>query len=355
MGVHLSKSKKVPMDHLVHWWRVVRTPRARDHVAVAGETLPTLILIATSADDVANLKADLPALEFWNAPPAPASPSIVYGAFTLNDDSIGSLFTLWQKSKLLRVAVIGEQDATTAALFAGQLKDPLSVVIVKGWPAGSGQALTRRLENVRRSTIPTAFAAWCSLTPHASALVLCGEDTRHLALQVPRACLKYRQMTLKTVANMMERWFWEMKDASVLFVETSFDESLSPALYGSGLQGVLRALVLDVRRTYDIVILTPSGDEQKFERLNHPRDQGWLTLILPSDCSASHTTVAASCAAQRPQSKTEHSFAQHPLMRDFRLGAQQKAMVYQRPLFHEDKVALHAHMEKMRRRAAFGR
>jgi hypothetical protein len=42
-------------------------------------------------------------------------------------------------------------------------------------------------------------------------------------------------------------------------------------------------------------------------------------------------------------------------MRDFRLGAQQKAMVYQRPLFHEDKVALHAHMEQMRRRAAFGR
>jgi hypothetical protein len=71
-----------------------------------------------------------------------------------------------------------------------------------------------------------------------------------------------------------------MKDVSVLFVETSFDESLSPALYGSGLQGILRALVLDVRRTYDIVILTPSGDEQKFERLNHPRDQEWFKVIL---------------------------------------------------------------------------
>jgi hypothetical protein len=217
--------------------------------------------------------------------------------------------------------------------------------------SGSGQ-----LETVRRSRIPDAFAAWCSVTPHASALVLCGEETHHLALQVPRARLKYRQMTLKTVANMMERWFWEMKDASVLFVETSFDESLSPALYGSGLQGVLRALVLDERRTYDIVILTPSGDEQKFERLNHPRDQGWLTLILPSDCCASHTTVAASCAAQRPQSKTEHRFAKHPLMRNFRLGAQQKAMVYgERPLFQEDKVLLMEHMEQMRRRAAFGR
>jgi hypothetical protein len=344
-------------DRLVQWWRLVRTPRA-----AASETLPTLILIATSADDVANLKADLPAFvrrdlhECWNAPPAPAFPSIVHGAFTLNDDSIGSLFTLWQKSKLLRVAVIGEQDATTAALFAGQLKDPSSVVTVKGWPAGSGQALTEQLETVRRSNIPTAFAAWCSVTPHSSALVLCGEETHHLALQVPRACLKYRQMTLKTVASMMERWFWEMKDASVLYVETSFDESLSPALHGSGLQGVLRALVLDERRTYDIVLLTPSDDEPKFQRLNHPRDQGWYKVVFPSDCSATPPhTVAASSAAQR-ESKTEHSFAQHPLMRNFRLGAAQKAMVYgERPLFQEDKVALDAHMAQMRRRATVGR
>jgi hypothetical protein len=232
------------MDRLVHWWRVVTTPpRASYPVGHAAEVLPTLILVNTSPDDVSNLKADLPEFvrrglhELWNSPPAPAFPSIIHGAsFTLGDDSIGTFWALFGKSRLLRVAVIGEQDATTAALFAGQLKDPSSVIIVRGWPPGSGAALTAQLETARRVTIPAAFVEWCSVTPHGSALVLCGEETHHLALQVPRARLNYRHMTLKTVANVMHRWFWEMRDASVLFVETSFDEALSPALHGTGLQ-----------------------------------------------------------------------------------------------------------------------
>jgi hypothetical protein len=351
------------MDRLVHWWRVVTTPpRASYPVGHAAEVLPTLILVNTSPDDVNNLKADLPEFarrglhELWNSPPAPAFPSIIHGAsFTLGDDSIGSMFTLFGKSRLLRVAVIGEEDATTAALFAGQLKDPSSVIIVRGWPPGSGAALTAQLETARRMTIPAAFVEWCSVTPHGSALVLCGEETHHLALQVPRARLNYRHMTLKTVANMMHRWFWEMQDASVLFVETSFDEALSPALHGTGLQGLLRSLVLDERRTYDIVILTSSDDAPKFLRLNHPRDQDWYKVVLPSDCSAAppHTVAASSAAHREPMA--EHGFAQHPLMRDFKLGVAQKAAVYGPSLFHEDRVALDAYMAQMHRRAAVGR
>jgi hypothetical protein len=93
--------------------------------------------------------------EVWNAPPAPAFPSIVHGAFTLNDDSIGSLFTLWQKSKLLRVAVIDEQDANTAALFAGQLKDPSSVVIRREGMARGKRAGAHRAARNRAPAAPT--------------------------------------------------------------------------------------------------------------------------------------------------------------------------------------------------------
>ena len=64
-----------------------------------------------------------------------------------------------------------QHDATTAALFAGQLKDPAGVIIVKGWPAGSGQALTEQLVNgictIERHNKPKSPSAASAARAHA--------------------------------------------------------------------------------------------------------------------------------------------------------------------------------------------
>lgn len=336
---------------LAHWWRDVNTPPTK----AGGARMRTLILVATAPSDVANLKADLPESvrrdlhELHNMPPAPAFPSIVHGSFTA-EPLLGAFFTVFTPSRLLRVAVVPEADAYIAALFAAQAKDPL--LIVKGWPAGTGKALTAQLESARRLNIPLAFRQWCSVMPHPLALVLAGTATHHLALMAPRASLKYRHMTLQTVANVLHRWSYEMDGIAVLFVETSFDQALNPDLAGTGLQGVLRALVQDIRRPFDLVILCGDEDPAKFLLLNHPRHQSWYEVILPEDTEPISYAVAASSASKRPPLAN----TQHPLMKGFTLDPAQRAMVFgERPLYHEDTLAAEAHIALMRRRAAIGR
>ena len=322
--------------------------------------MPTLILITTSPDDVANLKADLPPHilqqlhEFpTSSPPAPAYPSIVHGSFSAREDSIGAQFSLFAPSRHMRVAVIPCGDAEIAALFAKDAKHPL--LIVTGWRAGTGKMLMDHIERARQSNIPEAFKRWCSVLPHPTALTLVGEATHYLATQIQRANMNYRHLTLRTIANVLHRfWEFEMSGAAVLYVETSFDEALNPALAGSGLQGLLRSLVQDHRRWFDVVILSGSPDVEKIKRLNYPRTfSNWLTVILPEDCDASSHVVAASSTTHRPLP----AYAHHPFMAGFALTPHQRTVVYggERELHEEDKVELRAHMEKMRKRAAVGR
>jgi hypothetical protein len=338
------------------WWRLLLTPAG----GLPGPIIPTLILIQQSPENVENLKADLPAHirkdlhEFYNSPPAPAYASIVHGRFAMGGESVGRLFSLFSKSRIMRVVVVPLEDEQVAALFAAQSKD--AIIVVKGWPAGTGPALTAQLEMTRRSNIPQQFVDWCRYSPRPMCLVLAGLATHHLAMMVPRASVKFEHMTLRSVANELHRWHYAMAGVQVLFVETSFDESLNPDLANTGLQGLLRyGLVKQEGRRFDIIVLVCDADVAKFRRLNHPRGSDWYSVIFPEDCDTTHTVSASGSATQR-EPMAEHSFAQHPLMRDFKLGAAQKAAVYgERTLFQEDRVALDEHMAQMHRRAALGR
>ena len=338
-----------PSLELAHWWRDVHAPPE------AELRLKSLILLASSPSDVEYLKADLPAHvtrnlhELYNSPPAPAFPSIVHGSFT-TEPLIGNFFTLFSGSRLLRAAIVPKSDADVAALFAAQSKDP--VVIVDGWSADTGKALKAQLESARQSNIPPAFKMWCSVTPQPSALVLVGTATHHLALLAPRARLGYRQMTLRTLANVLHRLHYELDGVAVLYLETSFDQALNPDLASTGLQGLLRALVTDWTRKFDVIVLCGDEDPARFRKLNNPRHQGWYEVVLPEQCEAqSHTVAASGSAATRPTSSA-------PTISGFALAMdpEQMKMVYgERRLFQEDVVAVRAHMEQMRRKAAFGR
>jgi hypothetical protein len=333
------------------WWRLLMTPAG----GVPGPIIPTLVLVQQTAADVENLKADLPAHirkdlhEFFNSPPSPAYASIVFGRFSMGDDSVGRFFSLFARSRVMRVVVVPEEDEQVAALFAAQSKDPM--IVVRGWPPQTGRALTSQLETARRSNIPRLFVDWCRFSPQPTCLVLAGLATHHLAMMVPGASVNAEHMTLRTVANNLHRWHFAMAGVKVLFVESSFDESLNPNLAGTGLQGILRhALVEQESRTYAVVVLVGDKDVAKFRRLNFPHGTGWFSVILPEDCDSTHT-VAASSATQRAP-----VYKQHPLMAGFMLRDSQKAAVYgERPLFHEEKVALDAHMNDIRRRARIGR
>jgi hypothetical protein len=260
---------------LAQWWRDLTTPP----LEAGGALLRTLILIPTSPTDVTNFKADLPAHvlsnlhEMYNTPPAPAYPTIVFGSF---DAQIGSLFTLFAPSRLLRVAVVPETEEVDAALFAAHQKYP--PLVVRGWPPGTGAAIAEQLETARRSNIPEAFLQWSSVKGRQTALVLAGTATHHLAEMLQRAKHGWWTTSLSTFITALHSGEsrFRLQGKEVLFLWTSFDQALDPSLAGTGYQSALRSFVLDHPRTVDVVILCGDDDPAKFRKLNHPRHQSFF-------------------------------------------------------------------------------
>ena len=332
------------------WWRLVHSP------AVDGRQspiIPTLVLLQENSTDVDNLKQSLPAQvcsqlhEFVDTAPAPGFPSLVYGSFMQLDPncSVARFFSLFTTSRQVRIVVVPAAEQDVVASFAAQMAAP--IVAVRGWPDTAGAALNEQLETARRSVVPPRFAAFCSLEPNPACLVLAGCATHYLALMVPGANIRLVHMTLRSAAAELHRWDFAMRGVKLLVLETAFSESLDPSLYRTALQGVLRCIIEDPKRTYQVVCICGDGCVPRFKKLNYSRDQGWYNVVLPEDCD--HRTVAASAATESP------ALAQHPLMKGFQLSPSQMRAVHGGPkLHHEDRVALERHMQNLRRRAAVG-
>ena len=338
---------------LLTWWRLVVHPAVDGR---ASPIIPTLVLLQENSTDVDNLKQSLPAPvrdqlhEFFDTAPAPGFPSLVYGSFMQLDPnrSVARFFSLFSTSRQVRIVVVPAVEQDVVASFAAQMAAP--IVVVRGWPDTAGAALNEQLETSRRCVVPPRFAAFCSLEPNPACLVLAGLGTHHLALGVPGANIRLVHMTLKSAAAELHRWDFAMRGVKLLVLETAFTESLDPSLYRTALQGVLRSIIEDPKRTYQVVCLCGDGCVQRFKKLNCSRDQGWYNVVLPEDCE--HRTVAASGAGAATKSP---ALAQHPLMKGFTLSPSQSQAVHGGPkLHHEDRVALDRHMQDMRRRAAVG-
>ena len=353
-SAHTQMAAPAPDESpLLTWWRLVHSP------AVDGRQspiIPTLVLLQENSTDVDNLKQSLPAQvcsqlhEFVDTAPAPGFPSLVYGSFMQLDPncSVARFFSLFTTSRQVRIVVVPADEQDVVASFAAQMAAP--IVAVRGWPDTAGAALNQQLETSRRCVVPPRFAAFCSLEPNPACLVLAGLASHHLALGVPGANIRLVHMTLKSAAAELHRWEYATRDVSLLVLESSFVESLDPSMYSTGLQGVLRRIVEDPKRRYQVVVLCGDGCVPRFKKLNCSRDQGWYSVVLPEDCE--HRTVAASGTGAATKSP---ALAQHPLMKGFQLSPSQMRAVHGGPkLHHEDRVALERHMQDMRRRAAVG-
>ena len=336
---------------LLTWWRLIHSP------AVDGRQspiIPTLVLLQENSTDVDNLKQSLPAHVreqlhvFFDTAPAPGFPSLVYGSFMHPHRSVARFFSLFTTSRQVRIVVVPAAEQDVVASFAAQMAAP--IVAVRGWPETAGAALNQQLETSRRCVVPPRFAAFCSLEPNPACLVLAGLGTHHLALGVPGANIRLVHMTLKSAAAELHRWDFAMRGVKLLVLESAFTESLDPSLYRTALQGVLRSIIEDPNRTYQVVCICGDGCVPRFKKLNYSRDQGWYNVVLPEDCD--HRTVAASSAGAATESP---ALAQHPLMKGFKLSPSQSQAVHGGPkLHHEDRVALDRHMRDLRRRAAVG-
>ena len=331
---------------LLAWWRAVHS---QSHTSI-----PLLALLGNT-NDVASLKASLPLHirqqihEFDDAAPAPGLPSIVYGSFAQRDPgrSVGRFFSLFRADRVVRVLVLPQAEEDILLSYAAQTS--ASIVAVRGWSESAGTWLNEELERTRRSVVPPRFATFCTWLPSPCCIVLAGERTHHLAMKVPGANVKMDHMTLRTAANQLHRWEHAMHGVTLLVLESSYQESLDPSLYGSGLQGVLRSIVDDKKRTYQVCVLCGDGCVERFVKLNS-QDQGWFSTILPTDCEP-HTVAASGAAGAAAKS----AYTQHPLLSGFALNGKQLEAVKGGPqLFHEDKLALAKYMDTLRRRAAVG-
>ena len=332
---------------LLSWWRTVTS---QSHAS-----LPLLVLLG-NANDVANLKASLPLHvrqqlhEFYDGPPAPGFPSLVYGSFAQRDPSRSAarFLSLFRFSPQVRILVVPADEEDVLLNFVEHTSAPM--VVVRSWSESAGSWLNEELERTRRSVLPPRLIEFCRWLPSQYCLVLAGQATHHLALMVPGASIKVEHMTLRTAAGQLHRWEHLMRGVTFLAIETSFQESLDPSLYGTGLQGVLRHIVEDKKRTFQVVVLCGDGCVERFAKLNF-KDQNWYSFILPSDCEP-HTVAASGAAAAAVKSPYE----QHPFMSGFALNGKQLEAVKGGPhLFHEDKLALASYMDTLRRRAAVGR
>ena len=333
-------------QQLLGWWRAVKTQ--------SNTSLPLLVLLG-NANDVANLKASLPLHirqqlhEFYDAPPAPGFPSLVYGSFAQRDPSRSAarFLSLFRLSPQVRILVVPADEEDVLLNFMEHTSAP--IVAVRGWSESAGSWLNEELERTRRSIVPPRFATFCSWMPSPCCIVLAGQRTHHLALMTPGASIKVEHMTLLTAADQLHRWQHAVREITLLVLETSFQESLDPSLYGTGLQGVLRSIVDDKKRTYQVVVLCGDGCVERFVKLNS-QEQGWYSVVLPTDCEP-HTVAASGAAGAAAKS----AYTQHPFMSGFALNGKQLEAVKGGPvLHHEDKLAVASYMDTLRRRAAVG-
>jgi hypothetical protein len=94
---------------------------------------------------------------------------MVYGTFNSFDAPIGRLYTLFQPSRLMRVAVVPTDDAGIVALFVAQSKQP--VLVQTGWAPGTGATLPTRSWSSRSWRLGLGASALTRQAHHA--IVVC--------------------------------------------------------------------------------------------------------------------------------------------------------------------------------------
>ena len=343
------------------WWRLLQA-NAASHGAERLSTLPVLFLSGTAADAAA-FRADLPAAvrqslydSFGGAPPPPGVPSIVHAG--PNDLSQMDAMTA-TRSSAMRVAVIPPDAEVAAAVLVRELtantpSQELMPLLIRGWPAGTGASLAAELEMERRQYVPPAFANWADVRPQPTALVLAGRATEHLLSELPavRRGLKAWRTRMPVLLNSVSSWAWLTDGLGLLIVDTSFDETLNPALAGTGVQSVLRTIVMDVTRRYDVVIVLDDASAARLASLNFPRDGGWWLAILPDDCQPPAPVAVAASGWNRPQGGNTLGSRLTP---GFKLPPAAASLLHPaKPMHHEDRVAVEQELMNWRRRAAVG-
>ena len=99
---------------------------------------------------------------------------------------------------------------------------------------------------------------------------------------------------MRNLPGQIARWQFFTRDLSLLIIDSSVSESIDTRLYLTGFQGVLRAIIDDPARLFNVIVLVGDGDVDHLRKLgnNVGRSNGWYAFVLPEDVLP--TTVAAS-------------------------------------------------------------
>jgi hypothetical protein len=301
-----------PPPHLVQWWADVNR-RTKS---------PVLIIVCVNSVDAefATFRADLPA-QFRNVlvsgndsytghlmPPVLGKPGVWFGAFTNTlESSIASFHALWAtSSSMMRVVFVppiaeGIDQLEVAKSFAKSA--PNRAIFTHGWPSGGFATLQQAIDDATNVKLPAIVEGFNAIHPcdRHRCVVLAGVQTHKLWSSIRGASDgRVEHITLADlVTTHLTRWHFFTKDLTLLIIETSVSQSLDTSLYNSGLQGSLRSIIDDARRTFNIVVLVGDNDIGYFRRIGATigRFNAWYVFVLPEDVNP-YAEVAASSAAQ---------------------------------------------------------
>ena len=308
-----------PPPELVTWWLSVRS-RAHSPVLI-------IVCLNDPAVDFQFFRDDLPAnmkesLFVANGAdghfktPIPGANCVWFASFTKDvNTSLAAAFALWSfVSSSMRVVFVpavsadGVNQLEVAQAFASQQNKRPSgtkVTVTQGWPAGGIETLNTAINDYAlEAQLPLVIRGVNSLRPcdRYRCVVLAGLATHALWNRVFGAHTgRVEHLTMRNLPAQIARWEFFTRDLSLLIIDSSVSESIDTRLYSTGYQGVLRAIVDDPKRLFNVVVLVGDGDVAHFRKLGDTvgRSNGWYCFVVPEDVMP--TTVAASAGRAAQQ------------------------------------------------------